>query len=147
MDENINIKAYEQGCNSIRHYSILSSNVRTLTIIQGIVLLVAWITTYKDDKVVLQIAIPGFGLLFTILLALFNYGYYSAAEYFFKSIEKMEEQLFDKSFRVMHGYHLIRVKSYKNIFKRLFVIYAPFTLLTILFFVALIISLNKNKFG
>jgi hypothetical protein len=41
-----NIKAYQEACNTKRHYSTLSYNVRSLVLVQAFVLLGAWVFNY-----------------------------------------------------------------------------------------------------
>ena len=138
-----NIKAYQETCNTIRHYSGSSYNVRVLVVVQGFVLMGAWILNYDKPSSNLLILISSLGLLFTILLSLFHYGYSFAAGYFYDLASLMENNLFDDTFKPFQAYNKVHKAKYKNIFARIFILYAPFTLTFICFVIIFIISLKK----
>jgi hypothetical protein len=138
-----NIKAYQETCNTIRHYSNSSYNVRVFVIVQGFVLLGAWILNFQKASINLLLAISIFGLVFTALLYAFHHGYFYATDFFYKTASKMENKLFDEDFKPFKAYEIVHDKKYKSSLSKIFILYAPFTLTFSLFLATLIITLSK----
>ncbi len=143
-DESKNIKAYEQACNTIRHYSNMSFTTRIVSIVQGLVLLAAWIAANNNEcNKALLIFVSSFGIAFTFLLFFFHRGYWDALEFLYSNVSKMEENLFDEGFRPHHEYNKIHVRKYKKIWRQILIIYAPFTLIGISFTIAMVFSICR----
>jgi hypothetical protein len=138
-----NIKAYQEACNTLRHYSNSSYNVRVLVIVQGIVLVGAWVINYDNQSKGLLIFISSLGILLTFLLFLFHHGYFYATRQFYDMASVMEEKLFDKEFRPFQTYNDRHAEKYYSFFTKVFVLFAPFTLTFILFVTILILSISK----
>jgi len=138
-----NSKAYSEACNTLRHYSLLSFNVRNLTVIQGVILLGVWIGGYPTmgPKALVSISLLGCG--FTYLLFRFYKGYYIATNFLYNAISKMEEKLFDEDFRPFLGYRNDHDIRYGIPFNRFSILYAPFLVIGIPFILTLAISLVK----
>ena len=64
---------YTEGCNALRHYSDCVKNIRTLTIVQGLVVLGSIFYLWGNKSIVFNLSL--FGLLFTIILTLLHYNY------------------------------------------------------------------------
>lgn len=135
-----NIEAYKETCNTIRHYSNSSFNVRVLSIAQGLGLLTAWGLSFEKGNLYILVSISIFGLLFTWLLFRFHMGYFYATTYFFKLASEMEDILFDEGFRPFNAYNKEHEKKYEGIMSKITVLNAPFALIGISFIVTLIIS-------
>ena len=145
VGDNKNMKAYEQACNTIRHYSNLSFTTRTISIVQGLVLLGTWVVANNNTNCskVVFIFISSFGVVFTLLLFFFHKGYWDALDFLYGYVSKIENNLFDLGFKPHYEYNKIHIKKYKGIWRRTLIIYAPFTLIGVLFVVLLIISIYK----
>jgi hypothetical protein len=140
-----NITAYQETCNTIRHYSNASYNVRVFVVVQGFVLLGAWILNFEKASTNLPLYISLFGLIFTALLAFFHHGYFYATAFFYKLASKMEDKLFDNDFRPFKVYDITHTKKYKSFLSKIFILYAPFTLTFSLFLTTLIFTLTRCK--
>jgi len=140
-----NSKAYQETCNTIRHYSNASYNVRVLVVVQGFVLLGAWILNFEKSSTNLLLAISLFGLVFTILLFAFHHGYFYATNFFYKLASKMEDKLFDEDFKPFSIYDVEHEKKYKSFLSQILILYAPFTLTSLLFLAALVITISRSR--
>lgn len=138
-----NIKAYQETCNTIRHYSNSSYNVRVLVIVQGIILVGAWAINYDKQSNAPLIFISSLGILLTGLLFLFHHGYWYATKKFYEMASVMEEKLFDEEFRPFQIYDEMHKKKYNCLCSQVFVLYAPFTLTFLFCATILILSLAK----
>jgi hypothetical protein len=141
MEENI--KAYSEACNTIRHYSNASLSIRLLTIVQGVVILVAWIVNFHQSDSIVFGALPIFGLLFTFLLFLFYNSYYRTTSFFYNLTSKMEDTLFDEDFRPFKMYNRYHHDKYKTIWSKIIYLWSPFLLIGLLFFIALTIAISR----
>lgn len=135
-----NLKAYEETCNLLRHYSNSSLTVRLMSITQGIVLLGGWLMAINGRYEFLLVALPIFGLLFTLFLYNFHLGYYKATEHMYSVASKMESTLFDDGFRPMTSYKLSHEMKYSSILTKLLILNAPFTLIGFSYICALVAS-------
>lgn len=139
--QNENIKAYAEACNTIRHYSTCSFNVRALTIVQGVALLSVGIVEYKELSFSLLLCLSLLGCFFTILLFNFHKGYFKAIGFFYDKASKMEEILFDKDFRPIQLYNNEHKKKYKTTYSQFSILYAPFVFTGTPFIILFSISL------
>ncbi len=84
MDKNEKLNKqtkYKEGSGSLRHYSTTILNIRTLTIVQGLVLISSILyLIQKGNYANLIIVISIFGMLFTATLYIFNKVYLSDFE-------------------------------------------------------------------
>ena len=135
------LKAYSEACNTLRHYSNASLTVRLASVVQGIAILGAWAVAVTQKMSPLMIVFPIAGLLFTALLYRFHIGYFRATGFFYDVASRMEEKFFDEDCRPISAYHKMHAEIYNNIWRRVFTLNAPFTLIAILFVLALLITL------
>lgn len=151
IEQSHEMKAYEETCNMLRHYSNASLTVRLGSAAQGITLLGAWGIALAQKNSQLIILLPITGLLITALLYRFHLGYFRAVEFFYGLGEKMEETLFNNpDFRPISRYQQRHKKLYRHLWARIFTLLAPFTLTGTLFVIALVysvwmLSCNTNK--
>lgn len=138
-----NTKSYSEVCNAIRHYSNLSFTVRTLSIIQGLVILGVWFDNYDKNQYILLITLPIFGLLFTSLIYRFHKGYFDAVSFFIDHARQAEYELFDEGHRPYSSFKIYHVSKYKGKFAQVFILNAPFTFIGMLFVVALFLTTCK----
>lgn len=134
------LKAYSEACNTLRHYSNASLTVRLASVVQGIALLVAWALALTQKNPLLMILLPLAGLLFTILLHRFHLGYFRATGFFYEVTARMEEKFFSEDCRPISAYNKRHEELYKKIWNKTLTLNAPFTLIGILFVVALLIG-------
>ena len=99
--------AYKEVANTIRHYSNSSFQVRTLALVQGLVLLGAWLVSYQSQNSpnIVLILIAALGLFLTILLYNFYKSYANASSQYYKIAENMELKLFQEDFRLFTRYN------------------------------------------
>lgn len=136
------IKAYEEACNMLRHYSNASLTVRLGAAFQGITLLGVWGVAFAQKNSQLMILLPATGLVITALLYRFHLGYFRATEFYYGVGEKMEQSLFNShDFRPITAYQQKHKELYRDIWARIFTLLAPFTLTGTLFAIALLCSL------
>jgi hypothetical protein len=133
-------RAYQEACAMLRHYSNASLTVRLASVVQGIAILGAWAVALTQKISQLMIILPIVGLLFTALLYRFNRGYFRATQFFYGISAQMEERLFDVGFRPATAYVRRHEKIYRSSWAKVFTLQAPFTLIAILFLVALATS-------
>lgn len=110
-DENRRLPAYEETCNSLRHYSNASLAVRVMSVVQGMVLIGVWAVNLPKREIATDIVVPLFGLLFTVFLFRFHIGYFNATGYFYKIATRMEKELFDSGFRPFGEYDKCHTKG------------------------------------
>lgn len=144
--EDYYLRVYSEACITLRHYSNSSLTVRAASIVQGIALLIAWVSVEFNHKSGYTIAIPIAGFLFTWLLYRFHKGYFEATEIFYESAANIEKKLFDEDCRPHAKYLSIHKEKYSDKSKIFFTINAPFTLVGSLFFCAFLISMIKYKY-
>lgn len=140
MNRNDNLKAYEEACNLLRHYSNSSLTVRIMSIVQGVALLGGWVIAINGKFLFLLIALPFFGIFFTLFLYRFHLGYYNATAYLYSIAAQMEYKLFDQEFRPMTLYKQFHEAKYGSIKGKLFTLNAPFTLIGFSYMCALVAS-------
>ncbi len=134
------LKAYTEACNTFRHYSNASLQVRLASVAQGIVLLGAWALAVLHKSQHIEIFVPISGLFFTGLLYRFHMGYYRATESFFKAAAKMESKFFDEDCRPVTGYNQEYEMRFGSRKEKILTLNAPFTFVGAMFLLALIIS-------
>lgn len=140
-DGTTSLQAYEQACENMRHYSNASLTVRIISVGQGIALLSAWAFNVARTDVFLQITLPIFGIIFTVLLFRFHKGYFRTTLVFYDIASKIEETLFEKDCRPMSAYKRHHEETYKSLASQYLTLHAPFTLIGIFCMLALIISI------
>ena len=138
-----NSKAYEQACNTARHYSNLSSILRIASFAQGLILAGIWVTAFKEHDQFIEILVSLFGFLLTWLLFNFNRGYMFAWQCFYKTAAFLEEGLFDENARPINNYLTLRKVKYKSLYSRITILYAPYTLIALFFLVAFFVSIFR----
>jgi hypothetical protein len=140
-------KAYSEACNTLRHYSNASFGVRSASVVQGLSILVAWVVTLTKPtpKPLLAFGLPTAGLLFTLLLYRFHMGYFRASEFFYQYAAQIEQKLFDEDCRPITAYDARHGELYKSAWSRMTTLNAPFTLVAVLFFSALILDVLMFK--
>jgi hypothetical protein len=141
VNETDQLTAYSEACNTLRHYSNASLTVRLASVAQGIAILGAWAIALTQKMSSLMISFPIAGLLFTALLYRFHIGYFRATGFFYDVASRMEEKFFAEDCRPIGAYHKRHAEIYDNIWERVFTLNAPFTLIAILFVLALLITL------
>jgi len=141
-----NSKAYEQACNTARHYSNLSSILRIASLAQGIILAGIWVGAFKEHDQFIQILVSLFGFLLTWLLYNYYRGYMFAWQSFYTSAAKLEEELFGENARPVSNYLNLRAVRYKNLYSRITILYAPYTLIGLFFIVAFLVSVLKYPY-
>jgi hypothetical protein len=135
-------KAYSEACNTLRHYSNASLAVRAGSVVQGLAMLLGWVTTLMQPlpRRLLVFGLPLAGLVFTALLYRFHLGYFRAAEFFYEAAAKMEKKFFDEDCRPMAAYDAKHQQLYRSVWARFFTLHAPFTLIAIFFAFALLVD-------
>jgi hypothetical protein len=134
------LKPYSEACNNIRHYSNSSLAVRLVSIVQGIAILGAWAFTFTQKISPLMIVFPVAGLIFTVLLYRFHYGYYRATRFFYMLAAQIEKKFFEEDCQPIAIYREEREKIYRSPWEKILTVNAPFILIGTLFLLALIIS-------
>lgn len=127
----------------VRHYSNLSFTVRTLSLVQGLILVGSWTLNYSSCHFTLLFLLPFFGLLLTGLIYKFHKGYYDAAGEFIEKAAKIETELFSETARPFSDFKAYHDKRYKSWYSRFVVLNATFTLIATLFVCMLIFTTLK----
>jgi len=75
----------------------------------------------------------------------FHHGYFYATNFFYKLASKMEDKLFDEDFKPFSIYDVEHEKKYKSFLSQILILYAPFTLTSLLFLAALVITISRSR--
>jgi hypothetical protein len=134
------LKAYSEACNTLRHYSNASLAVRSASVVQGLAIMFPWAyaLTKSHPRAFYAFALPIAGLLFTALLYRFHLGYFRATAFFYDVAARMEQKFFDEDCRPITAYNIWKAELYEGAWARFTILYAPFTLIGLLFVAALI---------
>jgi ABC-type transport system involved in cytochrome bd biosynthesis fused ATPase/permease subunit len=64
------LKAYSEGCTTLRHYSNASLTLRLASVVQGMAILIAWAVSLTQKVSFLMIALPIAGLFYGLIVSL-----------------------------------------------------------------------------
>lgn len=81
---------YSEGCAALRHYSLCVSNVRVVTIAQGLVLLAGTAAFVQKDIFPLAIVVSLFGIFFSIALWSLQRSYWMCFDAILAAVLKLE---------------------------------------------------------
>jgi hypothetical protein len=136
-------KAYSEACNALRHYSTASLGIRSASVVQGLLILLAWVNaqTQATPKPLILFALPIVGFVFAGLLFRFHMAYFRAAEFFYGEAAKMEQRFFDEDCRPISAYDKFHKEKYASFCSKFFTLNAPFTLICTLCTIAFLADL------
>jgi len=134
------IKTYTETCNTIRHYSNLSFSVRVLSLVQGLTIFATWLVNYSKQDYLILISLPLFGLLFTWLIYKFHKGYYDSTGFFIERAIKIEESIANENLKTFTHFKPYHDKMYGSKGAKIITINAPFTFISIIFFIIFLVS-------
>jgi len=129
------ISLYEEGSQTLRHYSKICSQVRTLAIAQGLVVLGASAYLTKDGLYNLSLPIIVFGLLLTGVLWAMHENYYKHFHEILDRVIEIETKLFELTeIKGIWSMYIHAKRNRTNIITRNFVLhYGAFVLLLLSF--------------
>lgn len=144
MDEKIDDKTkYKEGSASLRHYSTTILNIRTVTIVQGLVLIGSIMYLIQNEYYGYLIFTSVFGMLFTATLFIFNNVYLSD----FESILNYLVRELENETGPWGAYNRNRENRLRNRFTHPIAHHGIFTLLGGVFFSMFIYSFFKCLFS
>lgn len=134
---------YEEGCKSIRHYSLALRNIRTITIAQGFAVLTAVFYLTKENQYLFSVVVTMFGIALTGILYRLHANYHSYLRTAINYILDIEKKHLDKYCGPWSAMEENRRGYISVILVKFTLNMAIYVLLVITFIYAIIFNLQK----